>query len=251
MFAGRVRPAWISLIVVACWGLSAGAAPAAVAAGDPWCGVSTAFDWVCPRWGQVFAEQELLGRGEARVAAERKAITTAAHSEARLSFADQANCTLYESSRIYTRPEIGRSRTLFAQPWGESSCVSLRGGNSLSVLCGEGEIRCPVKVKMKQGKYLTRYSAQQTAGATASGVSRRRTTLVACTGFIRVRVETEGGFVEASGRASGDYRYVAVVEEVTATGESEGAFESASKVQLEFKGLLRGPGACDEDRLSE
>lgn len=250
MIMGRVGLVVLALVAVGVLSTTAlRTPPQAGAARGPWCGASTAFDWICPRRGQTFVEQELLPRRRATVAAEQKAITTAPRSEARLSFADQANCTLFESTRIYTRPEQGRSQTLFAQPWGESECNSLRAGSSVSVLCGSIEIRCPVKVKMKEGKYLTRYSAQDTASTSSGSVSRRRSTLVACSGgYIRVRVEIEGGFAEAAGGASGNFRYVVVVEEVTTTTESEGAVETETSLEVEFDGVLRGPGACAEDR---
>lgn len=184
-----------------------------------WCGSRSA-DWIC-RWnGVVLAEEQMLPRRRARrIPTQGTKLNTGPTALARLTFENRARCTLGgngQPGEFFARRD---QEVLFRQVLGFSSCTSLRGQrNEVSLLCSAEE-RCPGTLK-STGTFVTKSTAPQ-ATASATETLVRHTRIVACTGFIRVRVEDESGVSEAAGEATGVNRFIVTIEETVRRTDDE------------------------------
>jgi hypothetical protein len=202
-----------------------------------WCGSSDAFDWVCRWHGAVFSDGSLLAK---RIPAPSgKSVVTGPRSEAHLSFRNQANCTLGESSQIY--PRDGAPNSLFSQQYGSSSCTSRLSRSAVRLLCGPAE-PCPAEVRAK-GTILLAFPLPGAAGASSTEALSRRVRIVLCAGFLRV---TTADGDEAAGGATGNNRYVIVVEELSKHTVEEGLDEAERSTSINVIGKLAGAGDCTE-----
>jgi len=218
---------------------------------ERWCGYDNAADWVCRSKGAVFQNDELLPKRARRKAAPGTKITTGPNSSARLTLQDQANCTIggLSSTEIYTR--IGNEDALFTQKTGSSSCTMPKTGQPLRILCGPGE-PCPVELRA-QGTVLIKVLAPARASTTqVSETIRRRARIVLCAGFLRVKVETESGFSESAGGASGRSRYVVLIDlTIVRTEEENGNVDVDESASVSVVGAPPGPGGCNGSEVRE
>lgn len=181
----------------------------APASAGTWCGVDQATDWVCPLQGAVFAKRRMLYPGVIAPLRNRR-LATGRRGAARLSFRDQANCTLYASSLIF--PRVGRPDALFTQKRGSAACVSSRPG-SVRILCSPVE-PCPTEMRAR-GEFLFKTLRRRAARASRVTTRRHRIEIVSCDGFIDVRVRTRGGFSRASGGGSPGSRQEIVIDVIS------------------------------------
>jgi hypothetical protein len=176
---------------------------------EAWCGTDPTSDWVCPLSGSVFAARRRLAP-EVAAPLSGSRLTTGPGSAAHLTFRDQANCTLNESSLIF--PRVGRPDTLFTQKRGSASCESSRPGR-VRIYCGPVE-PCPTELRA-QGEFLFKSLRPPGAQAASTTTRRRRIVIVACDGLIEVWVKTPGGTQYASGGGSSPNRLEIVIEVVS------------------------------------
>jgi hypothetical protein len=230
--------AWMLLVGLGLHGSSANAFPG-VDFGARWCGHDASRDWVCHQRGAVYQNGSLISRDRAVVANEGQ-ISTASLSKARLSFRNQAICTLEESSEIY--PRYGPTNSLYSQERGASSCTSPRG-KSIRLLCGRRE-GCPAQVRTR-GTSL--FKVFDTAAARSSAVEdvHRQARIVSCSGFIKVIVANGEVF---QGGSNGRNRFVVVITESRRVTSEEGFEEAEESLEVTLSGRIPGRGDC-RDRL--
>jgi hypothetical protein len=161
--------------------------------------------------GAVFAEGHLLSLESIAPVRDRR-IVTRAQSTARLTFKDQAECTLDEYSVIF--PRSGKRDALFTQKRGSASCVSSRPGR-VRISCNPVE-PCPTELRA-DGEFLFKTLRPPGAVASWARTRRQRIEIVSCDGFIEVRVESRDGVHYASGGGSPDNRSEIVIEVVSKT----------------------------------
>jgi hypothetical protein len=207
------------------------------ASGEAWCGLDSTTDWVCPLAGGVFAEGHQLSP-ESAVPMRNRKIVTRARSSARLTFGDQANCTLDEYSVIF--PRSGKPDTLFTQKRGSASCVSSRPGR-VRIMCGPVE-PCPTELRAK-GEFLYKTLRPEAATASWTRTRRRRIEVVSCDGFIEVRVESPGGVHYASGGGSPGSRTAIVIEVISKTVRSPWGVSVSEYASVRSNGEAGTPAA--------
>ncbi len=218
--------------------------PAAKAEGE-WCGGDTAQDWICPIEGTVYAAKRPL-RLQLPVPINNRRLVTGVQSSARLTFGDQANCTLNEVSEVF--PDGLRADTIFTQRRGSASCWN-RLPSRVRIGCGHTE-RCPIELRA-DGSFL--YESPPPSGATASSVtiSRQRVQVVSCQGFVEVTVRTPGGVRRASGGGSSESRLVIEIVVVTKTIERRGVVISEEFAKI--SSVVRDPSVddCESSAVQE
>ncbi len=202
----------IQVLLVACaafpiaWQLSA---PELTDAEEAWCGSDPTNDWVCPLSDGVFAEKRQLAPEVASPLTVRR-LVTGPGSAANLTFRDQANCTLEESSVIF--PRSGRPDTLFTQKRGSAFCENSRPGR-VRIYCGPVE-PCPTELRAR-GKFLFKSLRPPGAQASSARTTRRRIVIVACDGLIEVWVRAVDGTEYMAGKGSPLDRLEIIVEVIT------------------------------------
>lgn len=174
-------------------------------------------------------------------------VTTAPRSLARLTFKNQARCTLggLALSRIFVRAE---ESSLFTQEQGYSSCTSLHGGQPINVLCKPDE-PCGAEVRAR-GTYLVKIPPPA-ATISATEIVRRVARVVVCSGFVRVRIERDGSYSESTGRSSGINRYVLLIEETFRNTDHDNLNEREITLDTSVVGNQPGPGDCADPAVEE
>lgn len=131
-----------------------------------------------------------------------------------VGFGRQARCRLglsREQSEIYTRPD---PTSLFRQSKGRTRCNVFGVARNAHFLC-DVTGACPARLTVR-GEFI----ANERLGGPArisSIEAVRRTRIIICSGFARVRVEFDGGYAEVGGGATGSNEYVVDIVE-TASG---------------------------------
>jgi hypothetical protein len=237
---------------------SAGSPPAvARAASQRWCG-NTARDWVCRWQGAVYTaapseKGRLLPRRRARRVHPGTRIATAPNGLARLTFRDEANCTVggggEERSEVVARwePDV-----LLRQISGDYACSSSAAKPPVESFCDQDGSKCAMRLRSR-GTYLARLAGPPEATAWFTESVLRHAQLVVCSGFVRVEISSEFGGGEAFGSASGNSRFVITVTErvertedetVTPTGSSTISSNSSS-IDIDVVGTVPGRGKCE------
>ncbi|HYJ22826.1 MAG TPA: hypothetical protein VEW07_12500 [Solirubrobacterales bacterium] len=225
----------------------------AVSRGPAWCGGSETSDWVCRWLGGVFSglgetpPQPLPWR-RARPVSQSTRVFTAANGLARLSFGNEAHCTVGggsdQPSEIVARWE---SDVLMRVVRGDASCTAASPRPASEFFCDASTGPCSLKVRAR-GTYIAQLEPPPEALASLTESFHRHARLVVCSGFIRV--EVDGG--EALGSVSGRNRFVITVDEtvertedetVTPNGSSK-VSSSASGASIDVVGTIPGRGQC-------
>jgi hypothetical protein len=227
-----------------------------IPAGRAWCGNPNK-DWVC-RWrGRAYAaaaleQGQLLPRRRPRRVDPGTRIATAPDGLARITFRDEANCTVgggsEEGSEVVARwePDV-----MLRQISGDFACSSAASKAPVESFCNQDGNDCAMRLQAR-GTFLTQLGAP--SGATASLTERlhRHAQLVVCSGFVRVTVDGETGGGEAFGASSGRSRFVITLTEraertedetVTPTGSSSISSNSSS-IEIDVVGTVPGRGRC-------
>lgn len=230
-----------------------------------WCGRSVARDWACREKGSAYAGSgpdalRPLPRRGARPVFEGERVATAAGASARLSFRDEAHCTLGGGTEL---PSEAVTRwgedVLMLQLSGDSVCSSPKAGDRVETFCNPTGTACPVRIRGR-GTVLTRVVAPE-AIVSLTESFRRFARITICSGFFRVWIVGESGQTEseAAGGSSGNGRFVITVEEslertkdetVTPNGSSSSSSESSS-ASVEVVGSVPGRGRCAEAFVRE
>lgn len=206
----------------------------------------------------VLAPEQLLPPHQSRlIGSEGTRVGTGRNAVAHVLFRGRARCTLGGQGQPGDYFTHASEETLFNQYLGYSSCSSLRGRapREAGVLCSESEEPCPATIGWTGTFFTKTVASEATASIVDTYTQRQR--IVVCSGSIRVRVEDERSSAEASGGASGNSRYVIVIEEVRTTTYEEDpdgtstATGTSNSVSIVAEQHQRGRGACESSSISE
>lgn len=224
-----------------------------------WCAPLSG-DSICEWRGQVRVadeaagvplSEELLRRHQSRlIGSEGSRVLTGPNAIARLLFRNRARCSLGGHGQAGEYFAHSGEERLFGQYVGYSSCTSLRGDRTeAGILCSPEE-KCPATMRWN-GTYLVKTEAPATASLTDSYIRRAR--IVVCSGSVRVRDEEENTIAESG--ASGNGRWVIVVEETTSTTYAEEigspVTETRHSIRIEVSEHQPGRGACKATSIEE
>jgi hypothetical protein len=174
------------------------------------CPKATALDSVCRAQGSVFKELDPLPMRRLVPWSGETSLSASPGALAWVSFANQARCELGASSslsQIETRPP----GALFSQLYGRTKCKVYGREGKVEFLC-EITGGCPAQLTIR-GEFIARELRRGQARAAEAEGFLRRTRIVVCSGFARVRVETEGALAEIGGGATGNNEFVALITE--------------------------------------
>jgi hypothetical protein len=246
----------LRLLCLSCLALGAALCAAtegqAFSGSSHWCGYDQVNDWVCRFKGAVFKNDELLPKQGRRKAESGSKITTGPNSLARLALKNEAHCVIGGANPSELLTRTGLNGALLTQKAGSSSCTMPKTGQPLRIMCGLGE-RCPVELRIK-GTVLIAVSVPSTASASTTEVTEtfhQRGRIVLCTGSLRVRAETETGFSEAAGSASGRSRFIVIVELTITKHEENGSVSKDESVSVNVAGQPAGAGGCNASTVQE
>jgi len=211
--------------------------------------------WAADSTGASLAPGELLSPRLSRlIGSGGTRVMTGPNAIARLHFRNRARCSLGGNGQAGDYFAHPSEEVLFNQYLGYSLCTSIRGGihREAGILCSPEET-CPVTMRWN-GTYFVK-SEPQEATASVTDTYVRRARIVVCSGSVRIMIDHENAFSEGFGEASGNNRYLIVVEDIISTTYADqiGSATTGSRhtIRIALSRQQQGPGACASSSVEE